>query len=98
MVEMKAAKKKILIAAILDDFDFERVRAAMTAVNWNWFDSENPPSIKRMTATAKSLLRDVMTHDDVTASETGGFRASQYRDEDGARRYSLEFVLASAAR
>ena len=78
-----------MIADIMEDFDFEKVRNVMMYLDWKW-DVVNGemtvPSIYRMTRQAERLLRDAAKYygkkDRYTIS-TGGFTATLYEDTLG---------------
>ncbi len=77
---------------IMDNFDFEKVQAAMSAVNWKWTNKNGKgyrlPSVSRLKETARMLLEGVEGGKTVCYS-TGGFTA--HKDEDGV--LYLEFIL-----
>ncbi len=85
------------IETILDEFDFEKVHQAMTALNWTWATSAGVPTIGEMRRCARMLLNYVKNADSdepdyMTA--TGGFHASRnLYPGDAKRYYSLSFVL-----
>lgn len=83
-------KKKEAIDSILDNFDFERVHKAMTALNWTWITTKGVPEIPDLRQKARELLKDVSKRKSGTTVGTGGFEASK---EDGV--LQLEFVLYS---
>lgn len=89
------------ISRIIENFRFNRVQLAMQALHWKWASSPEDwikskeeslvePSIERMQATARQLLRHVSTSNNVV-SATGGFHATRY--DDGC--LELSFVVES---
>lgn len=87
-----------MIDEVLDDFSFERVHCAMTAIDWKWQTTEGNgfavPTIARLKARARILLRDAIK-DKYIAS--GGLHA-QYHPADNTERewFQLQFVLCEA--
>ena len=74
------------IEKIMDEFDFIRVHAAMTAMKWVWHE-KGVPSIKQLKQRAEELLTDCRRKRGWALS-TGGFKASC----DG-RYLSLSFYI-----
>lgn len=63
------------IKNILEEFDFERVKKAMKALNWKYWTSdfkEYIPDIQELKNTAQRCLEHAIKHQ---LSETGGFLA-----------------------
>lgn len=81
---------------ILDNFNFEKVKVAMEAVDWKWANPMGEPgltvpTIARMRQTARSLLQKSVKD---SCTGTGGFEASYYPDdEDGGEYFTLRFSL-----
>jgi len=67
-----------IIDEILDEFDFETVHRAMTALKWHWYGVDGVPSIGHLRRRARELLNDLQKHDSCLVG-SGGFFA--YRDE-----------------
>jgi len=82
------------IEALLDNFSFDRVSAAMAALKWTWGGEVEPPTETAMRSTARRLLQRAAEFPTSQATEitigSGGFRAR--RCEKGE--LALEFVLA----
>ncbi len=74
---------KTKIKSTLRDFDFERVRKAMVAVNWTW-GLDNTPTIEEMQEEAERLLIDIYEETDaqVDTVSCGGFNAMYNREEE----------------
>lgn len=98
--EIKTGKPETpvdLIDYIIDDFNFEKVNAAMQAVGWRWACGDQctleTPSVEKLRNKAKELLTKVIAErkSDYHAIGTGGFIAEA--DEHGL---SLKFVLAQS--
>jgi hypothetical protein len=47
------------ISRILKEFDFEKVRKVMCALDWTWRDEPNPPTVPELVRSATRLLIDV---------------------------------------
>lgn len=77
------------IEAILDNFAFDSVRAAMTALKWTWKGEADPPTEADMRANAKKVLRWASRLEPGQAVTSGGFRA---RTGENAE-LVLEFLL-----
>lgn len=75
------------VEEIIEQFDFEKVRKAMVALNWCWYGDTNPPSIGELVLSAQKLLNEVL-EEDLCALSTGGFLA-----ENRNGLLSLLFVL-----
>lgn len=63
---------------ILQNFNFFKVWAVMTFLDWKWYDSEATPTIERLRKSAKSLLQSVSGVSEEypnSSSSSGGFRA-----------------------
>lgn len=66
-----------IIDEIMDEFDFERVRAVMTAVDWTWgTDPGEVPTISELRKTARYLIGRLF--DGVRVCSTGGLVARKY--------------------
>ena len=79
------------IDEIVDNFDFERVKDTMDALNWGWATTRGEvPEISDMKALVRSLFKDLFYHES-TQVATGGFVAN--RDDDD--NLELSFVVAN---
>ena len=81
---------------ILDNFNFEKVKVAMEALDWKWANPTGEaglaiPTIARMRQTARMLLQNSVKD---SCTGTGGFEASYYpANKDGEEYFNLRFVL-----
>jgi hypothetical protein len=87
-----------LIDEVINTFDFQRVHIAMTALDWQWQTTEGDghavPSIVRLKAMARILLREAINHKVVGS---GGFEARYYPKVDAENEYfQLRFTLAES--
>lgn len=87
-----------MIDEVLDDFNFERVHCAMTAIDWKWQTTEGKgfavPTIARLKARARILLRDAIKDKYIA---TGGLHAQYHPANDTEREwFHLQFVLCEA--
>jgi len=83
---------------IIDKFNFEKVRCVMLTLDWQWACTEGNghavPSIARLKAMARHLLRSSIKDTEVTS---GGLYATYYPPENGDDDYFvLKFVVAFA--
>jgi hypothetical protein len=83
---------------ILEMFNFDRVHVAMTALDWQWIDPQEVPTIARLKKRAKILL-DTAYKEQITIC-TGGLQAKYHppiKDSDllidSGPILSLSFVL-----
>ena len=83
---------------ILENFNFDRVHVAMTALDWKWCNPDAVPTIARLKQCAKFLL-DSAYKEHITI-ETGGLQAVYHppiKDSDllidSGPILSLSFVL-----
>ena len=84
------------IEAIIEAFDFEKVQKVMRLLNWKYFDTpveETAPSIERLEKLARYHLEAIIK-ENIISSASGGFRASNVKNEEG-RRLVLEFIVES---
>lgn len=84
------------IMQCLERFDFERVHAMMTAVDWKWSvhsgeDGFRVPTISELRDQAERLLYHAVSAKDTVSS--GGFEARYYNRHERAT-VSLRFVAA----
>lgn len=90
-----------MINDILENFDFEKCRKAMQAVNWTWAFENAVPSIERLRKAAENRLRDSMelakkgTDSKSTYFvSSGGLKGNAWRNRYGhIEAIRLEFVL-----
>ena len=87
-----------LIMEVLEAFDFIKVHAAMTAIDWRWQTTNGNglelPSIPRLKAAAARLMREAVKCESIGS---GGFQVRYYPATDKAQEYfHLTFVLAEA--
>jgi hypothetical protein len=95
-----------MVDDILDEFDFEKVREVMVALDWKWASAEaDIPSMSKLKDTARHLLISVynlrkdkytITHPEVPVQvETGGFKATALANEDSGEVdfLKLEFIV-----
>jgi len=85
-----------LINQVIKTFNFERVHITMKALDWQWLTTEGNghavPSIAKLKATAKILLREAINHKVVCS---GGFVARYHPAvDDEPEMFSLKFVVA----
>jgi hypothetical protein len=82
---------------IIDNFNFEKVRCVMLSLDWQWACTEGNgyavPSIARLKAMARHLLRSSIKETDVGS---GGFQVKYYAPENGGDDFFvLKFVIAT---
>lgn len=94
-----------LIMEVIEAFDFIKVHAAMTALDWRWQTTRGNglelPSIPRLKAAAAHLMREAVKVakevGDYGSIGSGGFQASYHPATDKDQEYfHLKFVLAEA--
>ena len=94
-----------LIMEVIEAFDFIKVHAAMTAIDWRWQTTNGNgleiPSIPRLKAAASCLMREAIKVSkelgDYGSIGSGGFQARYYPATDKDQEYfHLTFVLAEA--
>lgn len=80
---MKNISKQDLIDEILDQFDFDKVKQVMDALQWEWSmgSGSRVPEIPEMRKTARRLLKEVVEKPPYNYSATGGFHVE--KDADG---------------
>ena len=89
--------REVLIQEVLDNFNFERVHVAMTALDWQWVTTADDglavPSIPRLKAMARHLLLKAIN---LKTTGSGGLEAKYYpKVDDEPEYFSLKFVLCS---
>jgi hypothetical protein len=80
-------KEKKIIEEILDNFDFQKVKKVMDALDWVWVSCDGVPDIYDLRKESRRLLKEVIKTKSYQIG-TGGFVASYYYGE-----LSLEFVV-----
>jgi hypothetical protein len=95
---MTTNQQSTLIDQIIDEFNFERVLIAMTALDWHWQTTEGNgmaiPNIAKLKATARYLLTNAIKSD---CTGTGGFEARYFKAEGNSPEYfTLKFVVSEA--
>ena len=86
---MKITKEQ-QIEAILDYFDFERVKRAMEALDWTWAFTDGIPEIGDLRSQGRNLLKRIKDKPGESIS-TGGLKASCSIEHI----LELEFVVSS---
>lgn len=90
-----------MIQDILDNFDFEKCRTVMKAINWTWALEGNVPSMERIKKAAENRLRDAMDlakkgkcSKSTYFVSSGGLKANAWANRYGyIEGIKLEFVL-----
>lgn len=86
------------IEDILDHFDFEKVKKAMDALEWKYWDSEGDTvSIPELRKKARDLLKAVYnaSNSDHWFGGSGGFEAERWMYPGDTKKYLfLKFVVA----
>lgn len=89
------------IEKIIANFDFEKVQKIMKCLDWQYWDSEETPSIERLKETAIYNLKSCCNTLNIkqgkkkAVSETGGFVATARKYKDGELCLELSFQIAS---
>ena len=82
---------------ILDNFDFERVKKAMDALKWKYYDSaDDTVSISELRKMARHVLKSLISHveKDCHLIGCGGFKATVMHYEDCDKPvFELKFVI-----
>ena len=84
---------------LIDNLDFKRIRKAMKALDWRYFDSDECPSTYRLKEVAKGLLTEVygkvrMGKQNKWSIGSGGFQAKAERHKKSGKIYlSIMFVI-----
>lgn len=93
-----------MIDDIILNFDFEKCRKAMIALNWTWLYDEHSPTIENMKECARELLTDAMEAvkkkerppNKMYSVSTGGFKAIAWANRYGhVSNIKLEFIVDS---
>ena len=86
------------IEEILDNFDFEKVKKVMDALEWKYWDSEGDTvSIYELRRMARNLLKDVYNaaNSDHWFGGSGGFEVERWMYPGETKKYLyLKFVVA----
>lgn len=90
-----------LISKVLADFDFDRVKKVMEALDWKWLYSRaetKVPSHSELVLSARGLLIDVLamlapSGADRKTIASGGLCATAEQYEDGEIVLSLDFII-----
>jgi hypothetical protein len=93
---MNKSEHESMIDTIIDEFNFERVHIAMTALDWQWKTTEGNgyavPTMPKLKAMARRLLNESIKEKVVGS---GGFVATYHaEDKDEIEYFQLKFVLA----
>lgn len=80
-------QQRKLIDEVLDNFDFDKVKKAMDALNWIWIGCDGVPAIYDLRKQSRRLLKDAIEKN-LSLVSTGGFRAG-YNDNI----LSLDFIV-----
>ena len=91
-----------LVNKVIADFDFDRAKKVMDALDWKWASSRTEtrvPNHGELVMCARRLLIDVLTTLPPSGPArhtiaTGGFSAAAEQYEDGEIVLSLDFVVA----
>lgn len=59
-ITKEQAKKDI--EHIIKNFNWGKVQETMKALNWNWWDSSNPPTVPQMKKMVNELFKDTLAH------------------------------------
>lgn len=84
------------VDSILDEFDFDKVRTVMKALNWTYFDSTEVPTISRIYRMARNLLIAAYAAEPSPewATACGGFEVTRYMYPGDTEKYvTLKFVV-----
>jgi hypothetical protein len=83
-------KNQELIDAVIDDFDFTKVRQVMYALSWTWQNAKDGvPSVRELRQSARRHLEDALTGD-TGYSFSGGLEAT-YTNEVLRLKFILEY-------
>jgi uncharacterized protein (UPF0128 family) len=89
--------RNVIIDDVIEKFNFEKVHVVMVALDWVWQTTEGDglavPSVARLKARARHLLREAINHKHVA---TGGFVARYFpKVDDEPEQFTLQFILES---
>ncbi len=65
------------INEIIKNFDFEKVRKVMVALDWAWRFDDRSPLVGELVITAQRLLTEVVEKEEDWGISTGGFLATK---------------------
>lgn len=65
-----------ILDRIIENFNFERVRKTMLALDWKWFGFKQVPSIDEIKEFAANLMWEC-ANKDIDCVSTGGFRVEK---------------------
>lgn len=69
----------------------------MRATNWKWTrmaaNFEDTPSVDMMREHVMNEFKELLRSRNYSASRSGGFKVSRYKDESKRTCYALEFIL-----
>lgn len=90
-----------MVEDILENFDFEKCRKAMKALNWTWAFEGDIPSIERLKKAAENRLKDSMELAKKGSDSkftyfvsSGGLKGNAWRNRYGhIEGIRLEFIL-----
>lgn len=92
-----------LVEPIIEQFDFDTLHKAMTAVRWQWFDGQGPekvPTVEQLRSKSRDLLLAVAySKKNVFQQGTGGLYATKhdaFEHEDQGLELRFEFERAEA--
>lgn len=88
------------IEKLIANFDFEKVQKVMKCLDWQYWDSEETPSIERLKETAISNLKSCCNTLNKQGKRkavccVGGFVATARKYKDGELCLQLSFQIAS---
>jgi hypothetical protein len=86
------------IAQIMEQFDFQRVHRAMTALDWGWVypHGRRVPTVTQLQETAQGLLREV-ANGNTDQISVGGLQARITRCGTKHDDLTLEMVLSQTS-
>lgn len=87
---MTNKEKNSIIKQLIENFNFDLVHKAMVIADWTWLGNKESPSINRLRACARELIKKLLDNN-CGSVRTGGFTAEK---EDGG--YSLYFTLGTS--
>ena len=92
---MTDKKREVMIAEVMEGFDFENVHKVMQYMEWTWaieHDEKAVPSVYRIMKQSERLLTEVSQYTDGERHEiaTGGLRAILDENQDLELRFEIE--------
>jgi hypothetical protein len=82
----RQSPKQQLVQQVLDGFDFERLKAMMQAVNWQYYTRYSGfevPNVERLKASAKDILVRLVNTPNLRGYGSGGLEAEATWTDDG---------------